>query len=294
MPRKKRQLRWSVEHRLSFIDWRLFWENRMNRSDLMSRFRVSVNQASTDLNRYIRAAPRNMVYDKSARTYVPGPSFRPKFHDPAADQYLRMLDLVSSGIVEQSDSWFGKLPNYDAVPALKRSVDTKILKCVVNAIHSKYAIEIQYQSLTTPEPQWRWVCPHAIGSDGNRWHARSWCESSHSFKDFNLARILETRETRRSEINPENDLEWHETVILEIGPHPDMSETQKQVIERDYGMQHGRVQMAVRRAFVYYVLKGLNLSGDTRNQRPGEQQIVLLNPSIVEDYLHSEDARETA
>ena len=38
----------------------------MNRSDLMDQFGVSVNQASTDLNRYIGFAPDNMVYDKSA------------------------------------------------------------------------------------------------------------------------------------------------------------------------------------------------------------------------------------
>ena len=44
----------------------------MNRGDLMDAFGVSVNQASTDLNRYIGMAPDNMVYDKSARAYIRG------------------------------------------------------------------------------------------------------------------------------------------------------------------------------------------------------------------------------
>jgi hypothetical protein len=44
----------------------LFWEGHVNRSDLMEKFGLSVNQASTDLNRYSGFAPENMVYDKSA------------------------------------------------------------------------------------------------------------------------------------------------------------------------------------------------------------------------------------
>ena len=51
------ELRWGVEQRLEFIEFRLFWEGHVNRSDLMDQFGVSVNQASTDLNRYIGFAP---------------------------------------------------------------------------------------------------------------------------------------------------------------------------------------------------------------------------------------------
>lgn len=68
MDNDRSELRWGVEQRLEFIEFRLFWEGHVNRSDLMDQFGVSVNQASTDLNRYIGFAPDNMVYDKSART----------------------------------------------------------------------------------------------------------------------------------------------------------------------------------------------------------------------------------
>ncbi len=65
MENDRSELRWGVEQRLEFIEFRLFWEGHVNRSDLMDQFGVSVNQASTDLNRYIGFAPENMVYDKS-------------------------------------------------------------------------------------------------------------------------------------------------------------------------------------------------------------------------------------
>ncbi len=51
MEAKKPGLRWVVEQRLEFIEFRLFWEGHVNFGDLMDAFGVSVNQASTDLSR---------------------------------------------------------------------------------------------------------------------------------------------------------------------------------------------------------------------------------------------------
>ena len=49
-------LRRGVQSRLEFIEFRLFWEGHVNRSDLIEVFGVSINQASTDLNRYLGLA----------------------------------------------------------------------------------------------------------------------------------------------------------------------------------------------------------------------------------------------
>ena len=79
MTRKKdKQLNWSVERRYEFIEFRLFWQGRINRGDLMDAFGVSTQQASLDLNAYIEQAKRNLVYDKSRRTYLRGKQFKPK------------------------------------------------------------------------------------------------------------------------------------------------------------------------------------------------------------------------
>ncbi len=67
MDSEKSELRWGVAQRLEFIEFRLFWEGRVNRSDLMEQFGLSVSQASANLNRYIGFAPDNMVYDKKQR-----------------------------------------------------------------------------------------------------------------------------------------------------------------------------------------------------------------------------------
>ena len=56
MSNDRSELRWGVEQRLEFIEFRLFWEGHVNRSDVMEQFGL-VNQASSDLSRYIGFRP---------------------------------------------------------------------------------------------------------------------------------------------------------------------------------------------------------------------------------------------
>ena len=277
----KSDIRWGVEQRLEFIEFRLFWEGHVNRSDLMDHFGVSVNQASSDLNRYIAYAPDNMVYDKSARTYVLGAQFEPAFQKLDAGRYLAQLRSVADDILDRDHCWIADLPAYDAAPTPVRGVDPEKLRAVVGAIRNCKAIEIKYQSLSNPDPRWRWIAPHAIAFDGFRWHARAFCQTDKCFKDFLLSRILEIRAERESGVSPGDDRDWTDLVILEVGPHPDLSETQAKVIALDYGMHDGKARIKVRRALLYYALRRLGLDTDPAARRPQDQQIVLLNPDAV-------------
>jgi hypothetical protein len=148
--RDKAELRWGIEQRLEFIEFRLFWEGHVNRIDVMQQFGVSVNQASSDLNRYIALAPDNMVYDKSARTYVRGPDFDCKFRPPDAAHYLAQLRLVADDVLEREDCWIPDLPPYASAPTPVRGVDPVTLRSVVGAIRRSEAIEVKYQSLSSP------------------------------------------------------------------------------------------------------------------------------------------------
>ena len=280
MGEERTELRWGIEQRLEFIEFRLFWEGHVNRSDLMDQFGVSVNQASTDLNRYIGFAPDNMVYDKRARTYVRGSAFKPQFLEPDASRYLSQLRSVADGILDREDCWIADLPPYASAPTPVRGVNPATLRSVVGAIRRSEAIEVKYQSLSSPEPSWRWIAPHAIAFDGFRWHTRAFCLTDAIYKDFLLSRILDIRGARESETSPADDRDWHSEVTLEVGPHPDLSETQAKIIALDYGMRSGKAKIKVRRALLYYALKRLGLDTDPAARRPQDQQIVLLNREI--------------
>ena len=281
MSNDKSELRWGVAQRLEFIEFRLFWEGHVNRSDLMEQFGLSVNQASADLNRYIGMAPDNMVYDKSARTYVRGPDYTAQFLKPDASRYLAQLRSLADGIMDNDDTWIAELPSYDSAPTPTRGVNPVTLRAIVGAIRRSEAIEVKYQSLSRPEPSWRWIAPHAIGFDGFRWHTRAFCKTDEVFKDFLLSRILQTRGVEASEVTDEADADWQEHITLEIAPHPELSESQKKVIALDYGMRDGKAQIKVRRALLYYALKRLGLDTAPSARKPHEQQIILINRDIV-------------
>ena len=282
MTRKKgKQLNWGVERRYEFIEFRLFWQGRINRGDLMDAFGVSTQQASLDLNAYIDQAKRNLVYDKSLRTYLRGKQFKPKYLKPDAEEYFAQLRAVDQGLVSAEQSWISVFPGFGATPTPARGVAPETLRDVLAAIRLPAALQVTYQSMSRPEPNARWIEPHALAFDGFRWHARAFCQNDQVFKDFLLSRIVEVGDQGPVTSDPSSDDAWHTDVLLEIGPHPDLSDNQRRAIEMDYGMEAGRAQIAVRRALLFYALKRLGLDTDPAARKPQDQQFVLLNRDIL-------------
>ena len=282
MTRKKgKQLNWGVERRYEFIEFRLFWQGRINRGDLMDAFGVSTQQASLDLNAYIDQAKRNLTYDKSLRTYLRGKQFKPKYLKPDAEEYFAQLRAVDQGLVSAEQSWISVFPGFGATPTPARGVAPETLRDVLAAIRLPAALQVTYQSMSRPEPNARWIEPHALAFDGFRWHARAFCQNDQVFKDFLLSRIVEVGDQGPVTSDPSSDDAWHTDVLLEIGPHPDLSDNQRRAIEMDYGMEAGHAQIVVRRALLFYALKRLGLDTDPAARRPQDQQIVLLNRDNV-------------
>lgn len=57
--------------RLDFIDWRLLNAGAIRRADIVEKFGVSPGQASVDLAAFERAHPEAIIYDRSAKQYIP-------------------------------------------------------------------------------------------------------------------------------------------------------------------------------------------------------------------------------
>jgi predicted DNA-binding transcriptional regulator YafY len=222
-----------------------------------------------------------MVYDKSGKTYLRSSSFSPLFLKPDATQYLSQVRSVAEGIVAPEDAWIGNFPAFDAAPSPARGIDPVVLRSIVIAIRRREAIHILYQSMSAPDPEWRWISPHALAFDGFRWHARSYCEKSGEFRDFVISRIMEARQTRPTVDPLASDNPWNKLVELHIGPHPELSTNQKRVVELDYGMDNGQVTILVRQALLYYALKRLGLDTDPAARKPQDQQIILLNREAI-------------
>jgi hypothetical protein len=275
----KKGANWGVERRYEFMEFRLFWQGHINRSDLMEAFGISVQQASKDFANYIEGRKSNLTYDKRLRTYLRGKNFKPRYFQPDAVEYFCQLQAVEQGLVPDAQSWISEFPGYAATPVPARGVDPLILRKVLSAIRDQQALKITYQSMSRPEPSERWIEPHALAFDGFRWHTRAFCQNSKVFKDFLLSRIAAGGEQGSRTTVPTSDEAWHTEVVIEIGPHPSLSASQRHAIEMDYGMEGGRSQIPVRRAMLFYALKRLGLDTDPSARRPQDQQIILLNPS---------------
>lgn len=275
---------WGPGRRLEFIDFRLQWEGRLNRSDLVDHFGISVPQASTDIASYTELAPGNLTYDRSARVYVATPAFAPVFITSTAEHYLNDLLTLSTGVLSGESSFVGWSPNVAIAASPTRSVPSGVLVNVVRAIRSQGSVEVLYQSMARPDAVWRRISPHGLGHDGFRWHVRAYCHTRGAFRDFVFARMLEIRAAQTSTVAAEKDIAWHSKAMLVLVPNPGLSSSKRKVVELDYAMSSGQVVMETRQAMLYYVLQRLGLSRDGE-LRPEAQQIQLKNVAEVKAIL---------
>ena len=261
------------------MDFRLYWEGGINRSDITDRFGVSISQASKDLTLYATKAPGNLSYDKSAKRYVAASTFQPVFFVPDADLYLTQLRSVADHTVKQDDTWLFNVASAEVMPIPHRRVDVDVLRSILSALRRQRAIKILYQSMNPkrPKPIWRWISPHALGNDGMRWHVRAYCHTDDKFTDFILSRCLDSEGDEAQKISAAQDVDWREFFSVVLVPNPLLSKGQQDIIAQDYCMTAGQIAIPVRKALLYYFRKRLRLDVATAIDNARETPVVLAN-----------------
>ena len=281
------ELRWGVQTRLEFIEFRLYWEGGINRSDITDFFGVSVPQASKDLAQYQELAPGNLTYDKSGKVYLATADFRPQFFRPDPDKYLAQLRSIGESISTLEETWLSDLPPIDSLPLPRRKVKVTVLRTILTAVRGQLAVQIRYQSMNPkhPEPLWRSISPHAFCSDGFRWHVRAFCHRDKKFKDFLLSRCLNCRVEGNAEVSADADTEWNEYFEIKLTPNPKLSKGQQAIIAEDYCMDNNENTLLIRRALLYYFEKRLRLDVAEALDRPQEAPVVIANKRLFDDAL---------
>ncbi len=282
---QNRRGRWGQDRRLEFIDSRLYWSGRVNRSSLTDFFGISVPQASLDLTEYQKRAEHNTVYDRTEKAYVATPDFKPIFVDPTSGRYLAELYALTTGTIPSDISFIGDAPTTAIVKHPTRLVPPELLRSVLKAIHSGSTLEITYQSMSSPEPSRRAISPRALAYDGYRWHVRAYCHKRERFSDFVFARILDHSGPHPRQPAPEIDQEWDRILTIVIGPNPGLARGPRKAIELDYGMVDGQLAIDTRQCLSYYLLRRLGLHRSTDQLQATEQQVVLLNRDELAPFI---------
>ncbi len=283
-PRSPRCTPWGQERRLQFIDFRLRWEGRLNRSDLTEFFGISVPQASLDISKYLELRPANAFYDKSSRVYVAGSAFEPAFPWNEPGHYLNELLARHTGFLPQEQSFLGWSPPVGVMPIPGRVIRPEVLLGLIQAVRAGTALRVVYQSMSSPEPRERTIAPHAFGHDGMRWHLRAYCYQRQAFRDFLFGRFIDIAPSPELGSDGADDDAWHRIVPLVLAPHANLSSGQKRAIELDYGMVNGQARVACRQALLFYTLRALRLLREDV-ERPEEQQLTLRNRAEIAEFL---------
>lgn len=290
-PRPNTGAAWGQERRLEFIDFRLLWDGRLNRVELVEFFGISIQQASLDLAKYMELAPSNLEYDKSQKVYRRAKAFRPLFTEPDALAFLTQLSGSATGTWPSALSFLGWRPEYDLVPQPARTIQPHVLMRVLWAIRDQEDLEITYQAMRYPAPVRRWIAPHALASDGSRWHTRAWCHENSYFRDFVLARIQSIHAARRSDIDPNADVRWRSSTTVELRAARNLTTSQRRAVETEFGMQDGTLKLTVREALLPYFIRQWQL--DDPGQRAARTALIeWANKTDQQDHIQKDNRHE--
>ncbi len=283
--------RWSQTQRLAFIEMRLQYEGRINRTDLMSFFGISAPQASADLGVYQGMAPENLAYDPRLRLYAAQPLFKPVFSHTAATAYLDELNRLARSVVDSRESFVGFVPPTGVVATPSRAIQSDVIAILVQSIRDARALRVRYQSMDRATPKRLLVSPHAFGFDGLRWHIRAWCHQRSLFRDFAIGRLdVDGVDAHAQPVNPDLDVGWATFVSVQLIPHPRLSASQRDMVMRDYDMKDGGKELSCRKAMLFYTLRHLNLQELNVDANPASQHVVVSNREEVKRWMDEDRA----
>ncbi|WP_269621353.1 WYL domain-containing protein [Zhongshania sp. BJYM1] len=246
--------KYDVLQRLTVIELLALWEGRLVTNRLVNWFGISRQQASGDIRRYLTEHnPGSLIHDPSLKAYVPSPTFKPVLTHGHVNEYFDMLSGHSSdttsAVVETEDCLTGvRLPD--------RAVRPEVVREVVNACRTGSSLKIVYASMSNPAWAERIISPHSLVYTGFRWHVRAYCHKRNEFRDLLLSRI--DRVPKPSEAPaplPAEDTLWQESVTINLVANLKLSEVQRSLVEVDYGMPEGRLQIVVRKALAHYTIQ---------------------------------------
>lgn len=257
---------WQRKERLRYIDTKLFWTGSIRREDICQAFGIHTTNASKDIQTYIQCAEKNLVYDRRDKIYRATPDFVPVSRTHEVSNLLAYTNL--------NIPWHGVSPDflYSAELPL-RQPEAVITRNLLLSIREQAGIEITYRSMNHPNGITRVIYPKVIIFDGLRWHTRAFDQETEEYRDFVLSRISSTGALISADKLPE-DKDWQELVTLVIKPHSDLTPDQATMIEYDYQMKKGILEIPTRKPIAKYIIRLLNLDTDLK---PPRQHIECAN-----------------
>jgi predicted DNA-binding transcriptional regulator YafY len=278
--------RWDLLLRYRYIETIALWEGRLTTRHLCDTFGIGRQQASKDINNYLReVGPGNLEYDKFLKGYKPSAGFEPKVTRGMADEYLHLM-ARNNELMNMFESLALNVANVEVLSVPVRDVRPEVLRPIMQAARQQRRLDVDYVSINNPDREGRIIVPHTLVYTGLRWHVRAWCEKNLEYRDFVLSRFRDTPEIMdESEHGADGDTLWNTRVTIRIAPDPRLSRDQREVVQVDYGMENGALEVTTRGKLVPYALKLLHIDPKETLEDPMAQQIVVENRDELTPWL---------
>lgn len=261
--------------RLMFIDFRLKFAGSVQRALLQKQFGISPQQATKDLKAYLEMAPSNMEYSVWEKAYVPTSKFKSAFPSSSVKRYLRRLVMLANGSLRERN-WVGDNVDVAVATTPMRLPDEKILKSILEAINREKVLEVTYVSMNSGRDERREIVPHALCSDGKRWHTRAWDLSKAEYRDFVIGRILSAKVLKQPEEKIPLDDDWVAICEIVVSPASSLSNEASDVIAAEYLMKDKKLVIETSKAMLFYALRELGF-----NPRDTDKNGVMRNVSFL-------------
>ena len=285
-PSPKWPFRWDLLLRYRFIETIALWEGRLTTRHLCDTFGIGRQQASKDINNYNReVGPHNLEYDKYLKGYKPTEQFTPVVTQGLADEYLHLM-ARNNELLNVFESLALDVANAEVLTHPVRQVRPEVLRPLMRAARQQKRLDVDYVSVNHPDREGRIIVPHTVVYTGLRWHVRGWCEKNQAYRDFVLSRFRGEPEIMdQSEHGIEGDIEWNLKITIRIAADQRLTVAQREVVEVDYGMKNGVLEIPTRARLVTYVLQLLNIKPAAIADDPTAQQIVVENREELAPWL---------
>ena len=278
--------RWELLLRYRFIETLALWEGRLTTRHLCDTFGIGRQQASKDINNYLReVGPGNLEYDKYLKGYKPSDSFSPIVTQGLADEYLHLM-ARNNELMNVFESLSLNMANVEVLSQPVRDVKPEVLRPIMQAARLQKRLDVDYVSINNPDREGRIIVPHTLVYTGLRWHVRAWCEKNQEYRDFVLSRFRDIPDIMDDSIHGvEDDTQWNTRITIRIVPDPRLEPAQQEVVEMDYGMERGALEVTTRGKLVPYALKMLHIDPKETLDDPMAQQIIVENRTELMPWL---------
>ena len=273
--------------RLKAIELLAYWEGRLVTPKLVSWFGISRQQASNDIKRYLsQHNPDSLVHDPSVKAYVPTAGFQPVLTSGHVNEYMSLIadfNGESMAYTLEVDA------NVVGVQLPDRSVRPEVVRELIRSSRARTSIKIIYASMSNPSWHERIISPHTLVYTGFRWHVRAYCHLKNEFRDFLLSRIDRTPQASEVEApSVEDDSDWQEMITITLQPNQRLDNRQQALVEKDFGMPEGRLQLTLRKALAHYTLHRFQAAisqEDADNEKRFPLQLLATDRKKLSPYL---------